>query len=83
MATLKDVAQLAGVSVATVSRVFNEAPNVRPATREKVFEIAGDLDYHPNLSARRLASKRTFLTFIIKRPSTLRPMGPASATNLR
>jgi LacI family transcriptional regulator len=59
--TIDDVARLAGVSIKTVSRVLNGAPYVRGATREKVVAAASTLDYHPNLSARQLASKRTFL----------------------
>lgn len=60
-ATINDVAGLAGVSIKTVSRVFNSEPNVRPATKEKVLTAANELDYRPNLSARRLASNRSFV----------------------
>ncbi len=59
--TIDDVARLAGVSIKTVSRVFNRAPNVRPATHDKVVAAAEALNYRPNLSARQLASNRTFL----------------------
>ncbi len=59
--TIDDVARLAGVSIKTVSRVFNQAPNVRPATRDTVLAAAENLNYRPNLSARQLASNRTFL----------------------
>jgi len=59
--TIDDVARVAGVSIKTVSRVLNRAPNVREATREKVVAVAEKLNYEPNLSARQLASKRTFL----------------------
>jgi LacI family transcriptional regulator len=59
--TIDDVAQLAGVSIKTVSRVFNQAPHVRGGTRDKVVAAAETLNYRPNLSARQLASKRTFL----------------------
>ncbi len=59
--TIDDVASLAGVSIKTVSRVLNRAPNVRGPTRDKVVEAAKSLNYHPNLSARQLASNRTFL----------------------
>jgi LacI family transcriptional regulator len=59
--TIDDVAELAGVSIKTVSRVFNRAPNVRGGTRDKVVAAAKDLNYEPNLSARQLASKRNFL----------------------
>ena len=67
--TIDDVAQLAGVSIKTVSRVFNQEPNVRPETRNKVVAAAETLDYRPNLSARQLASNRTFLVgMLYQRP---------------
>ena len=59
--TLDDVARLSGLSAKTVSRVFNDEPNVRPATRERVMEAAGELGYRPNVSARRLAANRSFV----------------------
>jgi LacI family transcriptional regulator len=59
--TIDDVARLAGVSIKTVSRVFNREPNVRQPTRDKVVAAAETLNYQPLLSARQLASKRTFL----------------------
>ncbi len=58
-ATIDDVAALAGLSIKTVSRVLNGEPNVRPETRDRVLAAAKELDYHPNVSARRLASKRS------------------------
>jgi len=60
-ATIKDVAARAGLSIKTVSRVLNLEPNVRPQTRERVLAAASELEYQPNLSARRLASKRSFV----------------------
>ena len=47
MATLKEIAQEAGVSQATVSRVLNEDPtlSVKEETRQKIFEIAERLEY--------------------------------------
>ncbi|MDT7883303.1 MAG: LacI family DNA-binding transcriptional regulator [Thermoflexus sp.] len=60
MATIRDVARRAGVSVATVSYVINGGPRpVAPETRERVLRAMEELDYHPNASARRLASRRT------------------------
>jgi LacI family transcriptional regulator len=59
--TINDVARLAEVSIKTVSRVFNRAPNVRQETQDKVVAAADALNYRPNLSARQLASNRTFL----------------------
>ena len=48
MSTIKDIAELAGVSVATVSRVLNydETLNVQEETKKKVFEAAEQLEYH-------------------------------------
>ena len=63
--TIDDVARLAGVSIKTVSRVFNQAPNVRQATRDRVVAAAEELDYRPNMSARQLASNRTFLVGLL------------------
>lgn len=59
--TINDVARLAGVSIKTVSRVFNHEPNVRPITRDRVLAAAETLDYRPNQSARQLASNHTFV----------------------
>ena len=60
-ATIDDVAALAGVSMKTVSRVMNNEPNVRLATREKVEAAVVQLDYRPNMSARSLAGNRSYL----------------------
>jgi LacI family transcriptional regulator len=59
--TIDDVARLAGVSIKTVSRVFNQAPNVRRTTRDNVLAAASTLNYRPNLSARQLASNLTYV----------------------
>lgn len=57
--TIYDVAREAGVSMATVSRVVNGNPNVKPSTRKKVLETIERLGYRPNAVARGLASKKT------------------------
>jgi LacI family transcriptional regulator len=57
--TIYDVAHEAGVSMATVSRVVNNNPNVKPQTRKKVYEAIEKLGYRPNAVARGLASKKT------------------------
>ncbi len=59
--TIRDVAERAGVSIKTVSRVLNNEPNVRVATQQKVREAAQALRYRPNLSARQLATSRSYL----------------------
>lgn len=55
MKTINDVAQLAGVSAATVSKVFNGRKGVSEETRQRIIEIADELDYFPNHSASQLA----------------------------
>lgn len=59
VATMMDVARLAGVSLKTVSNVVNELPNVRPETRAKVQAAVVTLDYQVNVSARSLSLGRT------------------------
>lgn len=54
--TIYDISRTAGVSTATVSRVLNNSPKVRPNTRKKVLEIIEDLGYTPNDAARGLGS---------------------------
>lgn len=57
--TLQEVARLAGVSRSTASRVINGHPNVRPAVRERVWQVINELGYRPNPIARLLATSRT------------------------
>ncbi|WP_324715995.1 LacI family DNA-binding transcriptional regulator [Carboxydochorda subterranea] len=57
--TLDEVAQLAGVSKATVSRVINGKSCVRPHVRERVIKAVKKMNYHPNAVARALATRRT------------------------
>jgi LacI family transcriptional regulator len=63
--TIYDVAREANVSMATVSRVVNGNPNVKPATRKKVLEVIERLGYRPNAVARGLASKKTTTVGVI------------------
>uniref|UniRef100_UPI003B5B460B LacI family DNA-binding transcriptional regulator n=1 Tax=Shewanella gaetbuli TaxID=220752 RepID=UPI003B5B460B len=67
---IQDVAQQAGVSMMTVSRVLNQDPKVSDKTRTKVLEVVEALQYSPNQSARRLASKKSyFLGLLYDNPS--------------
>ena len=59
MVTVKDIAAAVGVSVATVSNVLNERPNVGTATRRKVLEVARRLGYRPNRAAQAMRTGRT------------------------
>lgn len=63
--TIYDVAREAGVSMATVSRVVNGNPNVKPTTRKKVMSAIERLGYRPNAVARGLASKKTTTVGVI------------------
>jgi LacI family transcriptional regulator len=57
--TLEEVAQLAGVSRSTVSRVINDHPSVRPETRERVWQAIRKSGYQPHAVARSLVTNRT------------------------
>jgi LacI family transcriptional regulator len=57
--TLQQIAELAGVSLSTASRVINDHPNVRPEVRERVWQVIHEQGYQPNLAARSLALKRS------------------------
>jgi len=57
--TIRTVADEAGVSPATVSRVFNDTAPVDPSTRERILEAADRLGYVPNATARNLSLNRT------------------------
>lgn len=63
--TIYDVAREANVSMATVSRVVNGNPNVKPATRKKVTACIERLGYRPNAVARGLASRKTTTVGVI------------------
>ncbi len=57
--TMRDVAERAGVSVKTVSRVVNGEPHIRPETQTQVRTAIAELGWHPNASARTLRTGRT------------------------
>jgi LacI family transcriptional regulator len=56
--TIYDIAAKAGVSIATVSRVFNQSTSVSQKTRNKVLKVAESVGYHPQAYAQGLASKK-------------------------
>ena len=76
-ASIRDVARLAAVSHQTVSRVLNDHPSIRDATRERVLAAMRTLDYRPNQAARALASSRTNLLGILS--ATVGEYGTTSA----
>ncbi len=55
--TIYEVAKIAGVAISTVSRVLNDSPNVSDETKEKVQKAIDELNFRPQVSARKLASK--------------------------
>ena len=57
--TIRQIAELAGVSVATISRVLNDSPSVTEATKQHVRQVIAEHDYHPNIAARSLRSSRS------------------------
>lgn len=63
--SIEKVAHLAGVSKATVSRVLNQHPGVRPDTREKVLAAIDHCDYQPNLLARQLRTAQSHMLLVL------------------
>src|SRR3954454_17330447 len=63
--TAREVAELAGVSVSAVSRVFTEGASASPATRKKVLSATRALGYQPNRLARSLITRRTDLIGLV------------------
>lgn len=63
--TISDVAQAAGVSIRTVSRVINNLPRVSADTHERVNRAIATLNFSPSLNARALARGRSFLVGIV------------------
>ncbi len=56
--TLKQIAELAGVSRSTASRVLNQHPGVRLEVRERVLQVMREQGFHPDPIARSLAARR-------------------------
>ncbi len=65
MPTVKDVAQRAGVSVATVSRCLSGSSPVKAQTKERVLQAVRELDYRPDQVARSLRRRRTTVIALI------------------
>lgn len=73
MVRLKDIAQMAGCSVMTVSKALRDAPDVSAATREKIKALAAKTGYVPDFSAQGLRSRTTkFFGLVI--PATTNPI---------
>ena len=76
MATITDVARLAGVSHQTVSRVMNGVPGVRAPTKARVDAAIRELGYRPSAVARALATRKTRTIGVVTTGATL--FGPSS-----
>lgn len=76
MPRLEDVAERAGVSHQTVSRVINNHPNVSKATRERVETALAELNYRRNTAARSLVTRRSQIIGVLA--SELSQYGPAN-----
>jgi LacI family transcriptional regulator len=68
--TIQDIARLAGVSKATVSRVLNHNPSVASALSERVMRVVQEHDFVPNVTATGLAGGRTHLIGVLAPPLT-------------
>jgi DNA-binding LacI/PurR family transcriptional regulator len=72
--TIRDVAQTAGVGVATISRVLNSSPLVSKATRARVLEAIRQLGFRPNAQARRILKRRSeMVCFLLSNRDFLHP----------
>lgn len=59
MASLKDISKICGVSVATVSKALNDHKDIGEDTKKRIRQVAKEMGYSPNLSARALKTNRT------------------------
>lgn len=60
MASMKDISAICGVSIATVSKALNDQSDISEETKERIRQVAKELGYFPNASARALKTKRTY-----------------------
>lgn len=60
MVSMKDIAKHCGVSIATVSKALNNHSDIGDATKEKILQVAKEMGYFPNSSARALKTNRTY-----------------------
>jgi len=63
--TIKDIAEIAGVSVGTVDRVLHNRANVSQFAREKVEKALKNMNYHPNVYASALAYNKSYTFFLL------------------
>jgi DNA-binding LacI/PurR family transcriptional regulator len=75
--SIRDVARLAGVSHQTVSRVLNDHPSIREATKARVTAVMEEIQYRPNRAARMLVTRHSRTIGVLSAPSA--QYGPANA----
>ncbi|CAN5267512.1 LacI family DNA-binding transcriptional regulator [soil metagenome] len=75
---IRDVARLAGVSYQTVSRVLNDSPGIRDATKQKVLDVIGEIGYRPNQAARALVTSRSRTIGVLSQQTA--HYGPTTST---
>lgn len=63
--TIKDIAEIAGVSVGTVDRVLHNRANVSQSAREKVEKVLKNMNYHPNVYASALAYNKSYTFYLL------------------
>jgi LacI family transcriptional regulator len=63
--TIKDIADKAGVSFSTVSKALRNSPLVQEKTKQRILELADQMGYQPNISARQLVSKRSSVIGVV------------------
>ena len=68
-ATIKMIAEKAGVSIGTVDRVLHDRPYVKAEVRDRVLQVMEELDYHPNRVASALATSGTARRFAVVQPA--------------
>lgn len=75
MATIRDIASMAGVSISTVSNVLNKKKYVSPETTERVMSAVNALDFHLDVTAQSMKSKRSMIIGVVL-PSVTRVFYP-------
>jgi DNA-binding LacI/PurR family transcriptional regulator len=63
--TIKDIAERLNISIATVSRALRGSPDIKRATKLAVMEMVKEMDYHPNLLASSLSSKKSKILGVV------------------
>ena len=75
--TIRDVAKKAGVSITTVSKALNDYSDVNPETRQRIREIAEELNYVPNAAGRTMGGKADKVIGLLI--NDLKPTDPSGA----